>query len=165
MPLTYKMTFADGITTAALDGMIDERAGEVLREIRTQVKTPAMVFDCDGVTFINSIGVSVWIAHIKAFSGLQLRFVNATYPFASHCLIIPDLAGGGRIDSLYVRYYCEHCDTGEYQLSLALRDDIAKQGRFRVLPCMRCRRPLGPDPDDGDFLALLGPETAAKAAG
>jgi hypothetical protein len=155
------MTFAEGATKAALEGMIDERAGEVLREIRTQTKTPLLVFDCDGVTFINSIGVSTWIAHIKAFAGIDLRFVNATYPFASHCLIIPDLAGGGRIDSLYVRYYCEHCDTGDYQSSLATREEIAKQPRFRSLPCMRCRRPLAPDPDDGDFLALLQSEPAA----
>lgn len=154
MGLKYKIAFEPERTTVQLIGSIDEHIGEILKEIRPQVPTKKLVFDCEKLALINSIGVATWLAHIAAFGDLELHFVNCPYQFTSLCLIIPDLTASGTVESLYVRFFCEECD-GDHQNVLATRDETLKLGTFKLVPCPKCRNIMRLELDDEDFIQVF----------
>jgi hypothetical protein len=160
--LKYKLSFAPDVTTVALTGDVNEHVDQALREIRTQIKGHQIVFDMGGVGVLNSVGCSTWLAHIKAFDGFTVRFVNCQYTFVTLAMLVPELIGRGQIESFFVRYYCEHCDTGDHQSELATRAETLKLGGFKTQACQRCKRPMEAEPADQDFLQLF--DDGAKSA-
>jgi hypothetical protein len=153
--LKYKVSYEPDQTTVRLSGPIDEHIGSVMEEIRSQVKGRRLVIDCDGVGLINSIGVSVWLAHIGAYTGYDLKFVRCPYTFTSLCLIIPSLPGTGSVESLYVRYLCAKCEDRDHRLVLADRTPTLAAGRFTEVPCPKCKRVMTPEPDDADLIEVF----------
>lgn len=154
-PVKYKIQFAPDLTTVAFKGHIDERIGEALAEIRPQVKTAKAVFDLAGIDLINSIGISTWIAHLAAFKSIDLHYVRAPYAFVSLCQILPMLAVGRCLDSFQIRFHCGACNDDDERLGWVGRDETLATGKFKTLPCPRCKKPMEADPHDEDFKALF----------
>jgi len=159
--MRYKMTFTPDLTTAHLRGHVDEHVGETLSEVRRQIRTRRAVLDLGGLGILNSIGVSIWLAHIKAFDDLELVLTHCPFSFTSLCLLMPELAGQGRIQSFYVRYYCDHCHDDQEQPALVTEDEATALGGCPPSACRRCGRPMAPEEADLDLLQLFTPRPAA----
>ena len=158
--MRYKMTFEPELTTAHLRGHVDEHVGQALAEIRRQIRTRRAVLELSGLGILNSVGVSIWLAHIKAFDDLELGLAQCPYPFTSLALLVPELAGNGRIQSFYVRYYCDRCGDDEEQQGLVTAADAQALRAYPPLACRRCGTAMVNEEADLDLLQLF---TAAKA--
>lgn len=156
--LKYKTTFEPQLTTVKLSGPIDEHVGEVLEDLRPQVRTPHVTFDCEDVTIINSIGAATWMAHLRAFQEMDVKFIRCSTAFTSLCLIMPDLIGSGAVESLFVTYYCKPCD---HQLSiLAERSQLLTSG-YPEHDCSTCKAPMIVDPENADFIDVITSSAAS----
>lgn len=153
MALKCKVAYEPNLTVIRLTGPIDEHVSEILADLRPQVKTPHVIFDCEHITFINSIGAANWIAHIRGYGDHELNFIKCPAVFTSLCLMMPDLTGDGQLDSLYVRYYCPACEE-ELNDQLIGRNDIQRDD-FPARTCPRCQAAMAVDPEDEDFRDLL----------
>lgn len=151
----YKVVFEPDLTTVHFSGHIDEHIAEVLSDLRPQIKTKRAVFRCEGINLINSIGISTWIAHIKAFDDLDLAYSHLPYNFISLCQMIPVLTAHRTLLSFYVRYECEACAGDDLQFHMVERDESLKLGRFKPMPCSKCHTPMEPDPNDEDLIELF----------
>jgi hypothetical protein len=159
MTLKIKVSYEPGITLVRLGGPIDEHMGEALEDLRSQVKTPRVIFDTEQVSLINSIGAARWMAHMREYAGVEVSFIKCPAAFTSLCLMMPDLVGEGRIESLYAHYYCPSCDD-ELKDQLIHRAEISVDratGRatFPTRSCPSCKTAMNVDPDDEDFQDLL----------
>lgn len=155
--MKYQIQFAADCTTVTFKGHIDERIGEVLAEIRPQVRTRVAVFDLAGIDLINSVGISTWIAHLSAFDSVDVCYMRATYAFVSLCSMIPVLLVGRRLESFQIRYSCPPCDDAfdEVVLGWVTRDETLAAGKFRASTCPHCKKPMEADPHDEDFRTLF----------
>ena len=155
--MRYKMTFATDLTIAHLKGHVDEHVGGTLAEVRRQIRTRRAVLDLGGVGILNSVGVSIWLAHIKAFDDLELELTNCPHPFTSLVLLVPELAGKGRIHSFFVRYFCDHCADDEEQQGLVTSEETLALGTFPAKGCRKCGLAMGVEEADLDLLELFAP--------
>ena len=153
MALKYKVSYEPNLTIVRLNGPIDEHVSDALEDLRPQVKTPKLIFDCEHLSFINSIGAANWMALMREYSTIELCFVKCPTVFTNLCLILPDLTGGGRIDSLFVHYFCPGCEE-ELDNQLVHRAEIVKSG-FPPRSCPKCQTAMAVDPEDEDFGELL----------
>jgi hypothetical protein len=153
--IKYKLAFGPDLTTVTLSGDVNEHVDVALRDIRTRLKGRRVTFDVGGVGVLNSVGCSSWLAHIKAFDGFDLAFVNCQYTFVTLAMLVPELVGCGRIESFFVRYYCEACDSGDYHSMLAGRAETLARGGFKAEPCPTCGSLMEAEPADQDFLQLF----------
>ena len=155
MALKFTVAFQPGQTSFRLSGNIDERVGPTLAEIRRRVVGQRVVFDCDGLGTVNSVGVAAWLTEIQDFAKLTLIFVNCPSPFIGTCLLVPGFILGGTIESLYVRYACVGCARGEGKTVLIERADVLSRGGLGPRPCPHCGGSMTSDEDEGDLLDLL----------
>lgn len=150
--LKSKVTYESQLTTVKLVGPIDEHVADVLDDLKAQVRTPRVRFDCEGVSLINSIGAASWMAYLRDFQNLEVTFVRCSTAFTSLCLIMPDLIGTGTVESLYMTYYCATCD--QEAAALLERDKVKTEG-IPLLKCDTCKQVMAIDPDDADFAQVV----------
>lgn len=153
--MKYKITNQPDVSVVFLQGNIDERINEALAAMRPKLTARHVVFQCEGVNLINSIGISQWIAAMKGFEGLDVAFSHMPYPFVSLCRMIPLLKQGRTIHSMQVRYFCDGCADDDVQTILVTRQEALAAGRFPAAPCRRCRQPMTVDPNDADYIELF----------
>lgn len=155
--MKYKIAYQPEVSLVYFSGNIDEHIGPVLIEIRSQMKGRRVVFDFTYLAQINSIGVSNWLAHIKAFDDLEVVYENCPQTFSSLWLMIPHFGGKGRLASLFAHYYCMACDSGHYHKTLVRQEDCVKANGFPPMPCPTCQKPMQPEPSDQEFLTIFLP--------
>ena len=153
--MKYKIQFSPDLVTVAFDGPIDESVGAALAEIRSQVRTNALLFDLEKVDHINSVGIATWIAHVRAFDGVRLELTRLPYNFVNLCEIIPGLLGHRKVHSLQVRYHCARCEDGQVQYSFLERRDALVGNHPTTKVCRRCDGQMEIDDHDLDYLGIF----------
>lgn len=156
--MKYKIAVQPDVTQVYFSGNIDEHIGPVLAEVRSQVKSPRVVFDFEFLSQVNSIGVATWLAHIKAFDDVQLTYENCPSTFSNLWQMIPGLGGKGVLESLYAGYCCQKCDDGKYHKTLVRRADCVKLENWPPHPCPLCTSPMFPEESDRELLLIFLPE-------
>jgi hypothetical protein len=113
-----------------------------------------VVFNCEHLGIINSIGAATWVSNIGAFSDLRMAFRNCPHTFTALCLMLPGFTATGVVESLYVRYNCSGCMRLGRAI-LAHREEALRQGGFKPVQCPTCGRPMQPDEDDEELIGVL----------
>ena len=153
MALKFKVAYAPNHTLVRLTGPIDEHVLSALDDLKPQLRSNRVIFDCEGISFINSIGAANWIAYLGDCAGFDVSFIKCPPAFTNLCLILPDIKGSGRIDSVFVHYYCPGCEE-ELDAQLVNRVELTASG-FPPRQCPQCRSPMALDPEDEDFGDLM----------
>jgi len=118
------------------DGSVDE---QFKPDEQLGSPSPEMVIYCKGIKSINSVGVKGWIKYFKkaAKGGSKLVFRECSTPIVQQLSMIPDMAAGGEVESIYVPFACTKCHS-ELQ-ALYSTADLVKTGRqLAPMKCSRC---------------------------
>ncbi len=133
-------------TVVVLAGDIDERVTEGLAQVSSNVKTSDVTFDCDGVQNINSLGIRQWMFFMASFGAQRkMTFRNCPPSLIDYATMLPKTFGAGKVESLYLTYYCELCQASSKALI-----DFAKLKDNREVAnsrCSKCANELQTDMD------------------
>ena len=123
-------------TVFKLDGSVDElfKPDEQLGP-----PPPEMVIYCKGIKSINSVGVKGWIKYFKkaAKGGSKLVFRECSSAIVQQLSMIPDMAAGGVVESIYVPFACSKCHS-ELQALYSTADLIKSGCQIAPMKCSRC---------------------------
>ncbi len=108
--LTAQLTRIENGTIFALAGTIDEEADFGTLEIGD---SKLLIFDLQKVTRINSIGIRSWIIWFNQFSQeVKIIFRNCPKSIVDQFNIVENLLpSNALVESFYVVFYCERCDS------------------------------------------------------
>lgn len=92
--------------------------GDLINDLRTSFEamvltfeTRGIVFDCDSIERINSIGVRHWLMFLdKIGKAHEFRFRNCRESFMDTALMIPGFTRDRPIESFYTCYTCKDCN-------------------------------------------------------
>jgi len=141
--MNYKIQHGAEVSVITLEGDINEEIRESLDEIEKELKSKQVVFDCEGVRKINSIGVRDWMLSLGRLANrCAVSFVNCPEVFVDMAVMVPTFTRGRPIRSFYATYVCEDCAV-ERTLLVEIKAGQA------VLPgdcvCAKCGGKLMPD--------------------
>lgn len=140
--------------TIAISGNIDETANQSLLDLASAISAPKLVFDCQAINTVNSVGISAWATFIKGLqSRHQLAFAKCPQVFIDVCLMIPIVTGGGVIESFYLSYPCETCE--KTTNILVESKSLADPGSLVTRNCERCGQKMTANEDLDDYLNML----------
>lgn len=98
---------------------------------------PRVRIDLAAVDRINSTGVRQWIRFVEALApGRTVVLERCAVPFVQQLNMIANMSGGGRVASMMLPYYCEHCD--QERSLLAETDAAAAQAADGEHTCPAC---------------------------
>src|SRR5687767_7296178 len=108
--MTVTKEIKDGRTLILLSGLVDENAD--FAQALGQVQSP-LIIDCSQIQRINSVGVSAWIRYFTKLQklGVELCFVRCSIQIVQQLNHVSNFGCGGRIESIYVPYFCTGCQT------------------------------------------------------
>jgi hypothetical protein len=132
--LTMNLREHQGVITVSFSGEITGEAD--FSEITNKANAgKAVCFDLGEVARINSWGVQKWLALLSQLNEnhTPFSFQRCSVPMIHHFNDISGFTGGGRIESILIPYYCDHCDLTHDHLVL-----IQKMGELPDLPDIRC---------------------------
>jgi hypothetical protein len=122
----------------ALAGRLDDASP--LGEIVPLLPPGDVVFDCGGITFVNSYGMREWTRLVRALSGRGvLTLERVADPLMAQMNLIPDFATRVRITSFHAQYVCPACGAEAVPLidAVAHAADLAAM-RVPTFPCEEC---------------------------
>src|SRR5262245_10323608 len=125
-----------------LEGTIDESAGAPLTRLRkTLVGSKRVVFDCQGVSNINSTGLRLWVEFLKSLRGaLAYEFQRCSVYFVDYANMSPGLVRDAGIHSFFAPFRCPSCNTS-HELLLE-RTQLPENGGFGEHACPKCSTAL-----------------------
>ncbi len=141
-------------TTVTLEGNLSEESEQGLLELRSQIKTPKVVFDVAGVKHINSYGVLRWMGFVRDVGAkAQLEFHRCPINFIEYCGMLRGFLGGGQAVSMLITFCCQRCEA----LSVRLLDcaTVQAQGVLPEAACVGCGGRTRPDLDIGSLTHFL----------
>lgn len=151
--MKVRVTQDSQASVVVLSGDIDERVTEGLAEISSRVKAPVVAFDCDDVQNINSIGIRQWMLFMATFGAQRkLSFRRCPPQLVDYATMLPRLFGSGKVESLYLSFYCEPC-----QHSCRALVEFARLAADRAAAanrCPRCASELSTDMDLDEICTL-----------
>jgi hypothetical protein len=153
--MKFKINQAADVTTVAFRGDINESFVDDTVELAKQLATKRVVFDCEAVGRINSIGVSGWASLLGDLSKRHvLAYTRCPAGFIDYVNLVDSFRAGGTIESFYVPLYCKKCDRKGSVLVESLAANPA--GPLPTVPCPKCAAPMQPEVEAEDFLQFLG---------
>ncbi len=87
---------------------------------------------------INSVGVKAWIRYFQSIAAknIQLRFLECSTAMVEQINLISNFTCGGAVESIYVPFCCEKCNT---ELLGLFRTSDLKRIQFQ-LPALKCSK-------------------------
>ena len=121
-------------TFVEVDGYVDERA--VLPEL-TEIQGQ-LIINLAQLTFINSIGIRIWLQWIKSLkTDKGITLVHCSPPFVRQMSILQSfIPEGVTVKDIFVPYYCEQCKHEDKKL---VNVENALQDVPGEIPCVKCK--------------------------
>lgn len=117
----------------------------------------ALLFDVDGITLINSIGIQKWIKFMASIpSTIQLAIARCPLRIINQINLFPDFFAKKPVAylSFYVPYFCEKCDDSR---SLLIEAQTIKPQAPAAPPmkCPTCSSAMNFDGIENKFFAFM----------
>lgn len=126
-------------TEVALKGDIDEGAEAVLAEIKAKLKPGRIVFDCDNVQNVNSIGLRHWSSFVSSLTpGYTVEYINCATVLIDYASLSKSFLGGGKIVSFHAPYLCGSCSHSF--MTLFQTEAVRAKGGLDPVSCPKCKR-------------------------
>lgn len=96
-----------------LSGNLNEFAVQTLHELLNEAASkPRFVFNMNGITSINSIGIRDWILFLDEFQKKcpATVFDECSNVFIQQVMVLHRMIGVGELRSCYLLRYCDNCD-------------------------------------------------------
>jgi hypothetical protein len=121
------------------EGTISEAMATEVSQLSTLVKATKITFDCQRITQINSLGISLWSRYLSGLARTkQIAFRDCSVTYVDYVLTIPTLQKIGPIDSFYAPMSCPGCER-----ECEVRYDTAELiDGVPPRPCPRCKTTL-----------------------
>ena len=147
--MKFQIAKAGSSTQVTLRGSVMEGDVKTFADLYKVLPSGALVFDCEGLVFFNSLGVTAWMRFFQAIpTSTPLTFRNCPDQFVGHCEMFNNFLGHGIVESLIVAPHCDDCNHTERHLVKAPAD-------FPKLRCPKCGGAPIIGYATGDALALL----------
>jgi endogenous inhibitor of DNA gyrase (YacG/DUF329 family) len=121
-----------------------------------QPTTPKMDLLLKEIPRINSVGVKAWIKYFQgvAAKGVQLRFLECSTAIVEQINLISNFTCGGGVESIYVPFCCNSCNT---ELLGLFRTLDLKRINFQIpdLKCAKCGGPASFDDIPEEYFGFL----------
>lgn len=142
-------------TRVSLDGELVAGVRGALDKVLQSVHTTELVFDCGGISRINSVGAGEWINFVEALERQvsQISFERCSVPFIVYCNAVRAFVGkNGKMRSFHFPVYCRRCDdtTPVLMKTVGLDLDAIECG-----PCATCGGACEPEADPSLYLEFL----------
>ena len=131
----FEVVETDNNKKIILCGVIDEDTN--FTPLLKLGDTP-LTFNFKEVDSINSCGIRTWVNFLKDLGKTETHYEECTPMIVRQMNMVPSFLGKAHVDSVYVPYVCEECET---EKSVLLTDDKFKSGKFdlpETLPCESC---------------------------
>lgn len=99
-------------------------------------KNEELIIDLKGLKAINSIGIKGWLLMNKNIKGKNGTLRNLPFFLVDQMLMIDNLRGEFKIESIKLPYFCEGCDD-EVQFDFMVKD-IKENGIPEIKKCPEC---------------------------
>ena len=133
MAVKVSVTKTETQTFIDVDGAVDERAVlPQLSAIQGQI-----IINLAQLTFINSLGIRIWIKWIKSLKADKgIALVNCSPPFVRQMSILQNfIPEGVTVKDILVPYYCAQCSHEDQKL---VNVERALQTVPNEIPCAKC---------------------------
>ncbi len=108
--MKFKVSAVGDAALVLLSGDIDSDIDDVTSAIDAAVGTKDLVFDCQDLRRINSIGVKGWIGAVHRWSQARtLAFRNCPHSFIDMSIMVPAFIGESAIQSFHATFKCDNC--------------------------------------------------------
>jgi hypothetical protein len=105
---------------------------------------------------INSVGVKAWIRYFQSVAsrGIKLRFLECSTAIVEQINLISNFTCGGLVESIYVPFCCNDCNTE--LLGLFRTSDLQKiKFQLPELKCAKCSGPATFDDIPEEYFGFL----------
>ncbi|MCD6497955.1 MAG: PilZ domain-containing protein [Deltaproteobacteria bacterium] len=145
----------DDVTQVFLQGEFREHTdfGRLAEKLTGRVE-----FDLSRVKYLNSAGVRKWVDFLRSLDDhVDYSFVRCSVAFVMQAAMVPEVLGGGRVESFNVPYACDTCDLEQERLlqTSALVVEGVWPPDVPSFVCPRCGADLLFDDLPGRFFAFL----------
>ncbi len=159
--LSYNQTPKEG-STLRLEffGNIDENSRFPAPK---NLNTNNLIIDLNNITMINSLGIRAWTRWMKELPAKVITLEHCTPPIVQQMNIVSGfLPQKAVIESFYVPFYCDHCDTESKVLMLKNKDFTPKTSESEAkvsikspIPCSNCDAEREIDTLENKYFAFL----------
>ena len=131
----FEVVEKDHSKTILLSGVIDEDTN--FTPILKFTDAP-LVFNFKDVASINSCGIRTWVNFLKELGPTETHYEMCTPLIVRQMNMVPSFLGKAHVNSVYVPYVCEECDT---EKEILVNEDKFKKGLVTIaetIPCESC---------------------------
>ena len=134
--LHYKVEKKDSSTTVYLRGDLVNDVKASFESLEALFETRDLIFDCEGLGKINSIGVRHWLMFLDRISKAHdFRFRNCREGFMDTAVMIPGFTRNRPIESFYTSIGCSGCSN---EKSILVKVKKKKAIRPEAVTCEKC---------------------------
>ena len=127
-----------------------------LEKLSKGIKGGHVVFDCENVGTINSLGIRAWKNLLeKVAKKATIEFQRCSSDFVDAANLVSDITVLGVIASFYATLGCASC--GVSHAVLLASKDVDPEAGYGSHKCRKCAKQLTAEVDARDFLAFLDP--------
>ncbi len=139
-----------------LSGDINETCTAALTTIRGKINATKVVFDCQRIRRINSIGAAAWIEFLKDVQDRrQLIFRHCPPVFIGYCNAMSTFIGQGLVESFAMPYYCKACDDVFQIMTKVDAARLLRAAPSTTTACPKCHGTAKPETDPEVYLGFL----------
>ncbi len=140
--LSWQLESREGQTRVLFEGEISERAN--LAGLLSEQLSQELLLDLHGVRRVNSVGVRDWINLLKELraSGRTFSLARCAVSVVAQLNMIANFAGGGRVLSVMVPFFCDGCGGQQEELVQLEQRGIPT---LPDVPCRGCGAPAALD--------------------
>ena len=149
----YKVEKKDTCTTVFLRGDLVNDVKPSFESLEVLFETRELIFDCEGLGKINSIGVRHWLMFLDRISKAHdFRFRSCREGFMDTAIMIPGFTRNRPIDSFYTVMACGGCAN---EKSILVKVKKKKAVRPEAITCEKCGNAMETSENFDDHLANL----------
>jgi hypothetical protein len=149
----YKVEKKDTSTTVFLRGDLVNDVKASFESLEALFDTRDLVFDCEGLGKINSIGVRHWLMFLDRISKAHdFRFQSCREGFMDTAIMIPGFTRNRPIDSFYTSITCSGCTN---EKSILVKVKKKKAIRPDPVTCEKCGNGMVTSENFDDHIANL----------
>lgn len=141
--LTFTQTKSNGTLLAKLEGEIIDGSSIPDPDL---IGVKNVQLDLDGVRYLNSSGARLWLLWsgklVNGAAKISLMHVRPVF-IRTLSSIREFLPRGSKLESVYVPYFCESCNSNYDRLMLNGKDFTSQANRTDLAnhPCPKCGKP------------------------
>jgi len=149
----YKIERKSSCTIVYLMGDLVNDVKASFESLETLFETRDLIFDCDSLGKINSIGVRHWLMFLDRIAKAhEFRFRNCRESFMDTALMIPGFTRNRPVDSFFTAFCCTGCTN---EKSLLIPVNHGKPNVPTDMTCEKCGNAMEVTEEFDDQLAYL----------